>query len=384
MESAYLHVEVTTQQTPKRAGQVCGDQVGTHRSRYATTVILCDGIGSGLKANLAARMLVSRLTELLDRGVSLRRAFARCVETTEQHKTRGTTYAAFSVASILPDGAATVLSYEAPGAIHLASNGVAAPVDTRSETVGRAMVQEGMVKLGSGDGLLLVSDGVTQAGLGGSRPRGWGVGDVATFVQRQRRTGLSADELPAAVHRQAMEYWGHAGDDITACLLRLRPGRTLNLLTGPPTDKRQDRVVVQRFLERSGEKVVCGGTTASVVAGASGREVRVDRDSRDTLAPPASRIEGVDLVTEGAVTLNQVANLLDVEPEELPREGPVAELVRKLLAADRVRVLVGLARNPAAGDVSLKQLGVLQRETIVNRIAETIRTKGKLVTIETV
>jgi hypothetical protein len=110
----------------------------------------------------------------------------------------------------------------------------------------------------------------------------------------------------------------------------------------------------------------------------------VDRDSRDTLAPPASRIEGVDLVTEGAVTLNQVANLLDVEPEELPREGPVAELVRKLLAADRVRVLVGLARNPAAGDVSLKQLGVLQRETIVNRIAETIRTKGKLVTIETV
>jgi hypothetical protein len=229
-----------------------------------------------------------------------------------------------------------------------------------------------------------MSDGVTQAGLGGSRPRGWGVGDVATFVTRQRRTGLSADELPAAVHRQAMEYWGHAGDDITACLLRLRTGRTLNLLTGPPTDKRQDRAVVQRFLERSGEKVVCGGTTASVVAGASGREVRTERCSSDVLAPPASRIEGIDLVTEGAVTLNQVANLLNVQPHELPEQGPVAELVRKLLAADRVRMLVGLARNPAAGDVSLKQLGVLQRETIIERLAETLRAAGKLVTIETV
>ncbi len=385
MEPAYLHVEVTVAQSARRAGDVCGDQVSVRRGARASTVIVCDGIGKGLKANLAARMLVSRLTELIERGVSLRRAFARCVETTERYKSRGTTYAAFSVASVLPDGSATVLSYEAPGAIYVLAHGEASAPATRTESIGRALVHEATVRLGRGDGLLLLSDGVTQAGLGDARPRGWPVDEVARFVERHRQAGLGPDAIPDAVHRQALRYWGNpSGDDVTACLLRLRSGLTLNLLTGPPTDKREDAAIVQRFLGRDGDKVVCGGTTASVVARASGRDVQIDRDSRDALAPPASRIEGVDLVTEGAVTLNQVANLLDVEPEELPREGPVADLVRRLIEADRVRILAGLARNPAAGDVSLKQLGVLQRETIIERLADQLRAQGKLVIVETV
>jgi hypothetical protein len=385
VEPAYLHVEVTAAQSARRPGDVCGDQVSVRRGARASTVIVCDGIGKGLKANLAARMLVSRLNELIERGVSLRRAFARCVETTERYKSRGTTYAAFSVASVLPDGSATVLRYEAPEAIHISAHGEASSPVTRTESIGRALVHEATVRLGRGDGLLLVSDGVTQAGLGDARPRGWPIDEVARFVERHRQSGLAVGEIPDAVHRQALQYWGDpSGDDVTACLLRLRAGHTLNLLTGPPTDRREDAAIVQRFLDREGDKVVCGGTSAAVVARASGRDVQIDRDSRDVLAPPASRIEGVDLVTEGAVTLNQVANLLDVPPEQLPREGPVAQLVRRLLAADRVRILAGLARNPAAGDVSLKQLGVLQRETIIERLAEQLRDQGKLVTVETV
>lgn len=374
---------MTVARSPKRAGSVCGDQTACHRTAEATTVMVCDGIGSGVKANLAARLAISRLRELLDRGFSLRNSFARVVETVDRYKRRGTTYAALTAAAVLPDGTVSVLGYEAPAVVRVDGRGRASVLEGSPVTIGRSLVTEAACRLAPGEGLLIVSDGVTQAGLGHRCPNGWPMQEVARFLQERVEAGMPLDELPGEVHRSALDLWGEThGDDVTAALVRVRPGRTVNLLTGPPKDRRNDARVIERFLDSPGEHVVCGGTTASIVARQVGRPVDVLHDSPDRLAPPASHIDGVDLVTEGAVTLNQVANLLDLPPEELPARGPVADLCRRLQSADRVRLLVGLAENPAGGDVSLRQLGVLQREKIVARLAETLRSQRKLVLVE--
>lgn len=100
----YVHCEIDTHQVPKRAAAACGDVVAWDRTASATTVICADGLGSGIKANLAAQMCTARLHELLRQGRSLREAFASVAETMNRARGTDLPYAAFTVARVLNDG----------------------------------------------------------------------------------------------------------------------------------------------------------------------------------------------------------------------------------------------------------------------------------------
>jgi hypothetical protein len=254
----------------------------------------------------------------------------------------------------------------------------------RSETVDQALTTEANCFLAPGEALLVCSDGITQAGLGRGLPRGWQAEGVARFADDHLAAGGALAELPDAVHREARQLWGRqAGDDCTVVGAIARPGRAVALFTGPPARREQDLEIVRRFLALPGPKVVCGGTTATLLGRVLKRKVEVV-DDEPGLAPPSYRIHGLDLVTEGAVTLNQVYNILGEEPRTWGPASPVTELAELLRSADRVEILLGTARNPAAGDIVFRQLGVLGRETIVRLLAEKLQAAGKLVVIHAV
>lgn len=379
---AYLHIEVVTAQSPRNVGQPCGDVAAYDRTPAWTTIVCCDGIGHGVAASLAANLYVSRLRQLVRGGTSLHRAFEGIVQTLAEARGTDRPWVALSVAHVLNSGQATILGYEAPAAI-LAGRRHASPLPRRSHSIGTAVYEESTCYLEAGDALLLVSDGVTQAGLGTSYRGGWGIERAAEHVGELLRRGTPPNELAPLLHARALEVCGSdPGDDCTAVGAICRSGRTLTVLTGPPRDRARDGEIVRRFLRAEGAKAVCGATTAELVARELKIELSVDHASASLVAPPKYVLEGVDLVTEGAVTLNQVYNVLDEDPDAFDEESGVTELRDLLTSADRVTLMVGGAENPAHGHISFRQKGILPRRKIVSLLADRLTEAGKLVSIE--
>jgi len=356
--------------------------VAFDRTPSHTTIVVSDGLGHGIRANIAATMCVSRLLELFRGGFSLRVGFANMVKTMNEARGTDLPYAVFTVARILNDGTTTLLSYEMPPPI-LISPRHAAVLPQRTITLENALIGEANCHLESGEGVIVVSDGITQAGMGTAFKLGWEANGACRYINTCLLDGVLPREIPPYVHRRALEHWGPSpGDDCTVTLALSRWGNTVNVLTGPPSDPAQDNAVVAKFLLAEGTKIVCGGTTAGIVARHRGKKIAIDTESQPTIAPPKYTVEGIDLVTEGAVTLNQVYNVLDEDASAFEEDSGVTELHQHLRSADRVNFLVGVARNPASDNIAFRQRGILTRMQIVPLLADRLRKAGKLVVVD--
>jgi hypothetical protein len=254
-------------------------------------------------------------------------------------------------------------------------------LETKPLQWGKALVTETQSRLEPGEGLLLMSDGITQAGIGTAYADGWGPEGVVRFVSHSLLLGHQVQDIPRLVHREATRLWRTAGDDCTAAVAYCRSGHVVSLFTGPPADERQDELAVRRFMDLPGTKVVCGGTTADLVARWLGERVQLEQDPISMVAPPRYEIAGIDLVTEGAVTLNQTYNLLDTEEAQLRENSGVTELRKLLREADCIHILYGVARNTAMDMVSFRQQGILPRDQIIPHLVDKLRAAGKLVTV---
>jgi serine/threonine protein phosphatase PrpC len=379
-----LHIETMIAQTPKHAGEVCGDVVVCDRDEHATLLVVCDGIGSGIRANIAATLCAARLRTLIQEGLSLRHAVSRVAETMEQAKQDASTYCAFTAARILNDGSMTALSYEIPSPLLFSSQHVE-PLPTRSLTVGKALLLETRCLLQPGEAILLVSDGITQAGIGTRFHQAWGVEGVARFLNQHQITRDTMDKLPGNIIQEAVRLGdGGTNDDMSVLLAMCRPSKTLTIFTGPPSEPLHDHDVVKHFLDTTGWKAICGGTTARIVSDYLGKPMVLDKTADSLIAPPSHHLEGIDLLTEGALTLNQVYNILDADPETFEEESGVTQLYYYMQTADRIHFIMGGSLNPATLHISFKQRGVLPRATIVPLLADKLRAQGKRVVIEAV
>jgi len=367
-------------QSARRPGAICGDVVACDRQPRGATVVCADGIGSGIKAHIAAQLSTSRLMELLRQGFSLRQAFSSVVETLQHWRDPARPWAPFSVTRIRNDGATTVLCYEAPGPI-LVSRQLASPLPTHPMHLGKALVCESHCHLAPGEGVLLVTDGVTQAGMGCGLTHGWRLEGAASYLTGCLGRGAAIRALPHYVHREARRLSARGGDDCTAVLAFTKPGLTVNLFTGPPSRQEQDKEAVAAFMQSEGLKIVCGGTTAEIVARSLGYPVAVEQNATSLMTPPRYQIAEIDLVTEGAVTLTQVYNVLEEDTSVLKEDSGVTDLCAFLNIADRVNLFVGTAHNTAGDDVSFRQRGILTRKQIVPLLVKRLQTLGKLVVV---
>lgn len=378
----YVHIELEVAQSSKRPQGPCGDIVACERDPAATTVACVDGIGSGVRARIAARMCVSRLLTLLEEGFTQHQAVAAIARTMDQKRDPTRPYAAFNVARIRTDGMATVLGYEAPPPL-LVSHHHVVGLPARPVTLESSLATESHCHLQPGDALLLMSDGITQAGLGSGLPIGWQPEGVMRFANDCLAQGTPVRELAGRIQQHARQLWQVGGDDCSVALAICQRGQTVNIFSGPPADRQQDGPAVRRFMRLPGLKVVCGGSTAALVARELNKPVEVEQNPSSLIAPPRYDIPGIDLVTEGAVTLNQVYNLQGEDIRNLKEDSGVTELCTLLEIADRVNLFIGGARNRANADIAFRQRGILSREKILPLIAQRLRAAGKLVVTET-
>lgn len=368
-------------QARKARHLVCGDYFLCDRTPEATVMILCDGIGSGVYANVAAITCGDRLKALLEGSFSLRAACEQVAESMHRARSEETPFAAFVAARILPGGQYTVYAYENPGPIHI-HQGIARALKERYIAVKYEMIAEYSGVLEEGDMLMLCSDGVTHAGLGGGFATGWEIGGVveeinAFFHQDGVPERLLSRILHTSYNISGKVYW----DDTSLVLIHCRRAAELTVLTGPPINRAEDANVIRLFMEAPGQKVICGSSTTEIASRELKRPAEIVSMNLLPGHPPEYKMEGVDLICEGAVTLNQTMNLLLEDIDFTIFDTPVFRLCRMLLEADSVSFIVGCGYNPAHEDPLFRQLGVKPRQRIISRIADHLKDRGKLVSV---
>ncbi len=377
----YLYISDYTAQANKKNNLTCGDYTMIERTPDYTDFVLCDGMGSGPKANMSAIMCASRIITLMQNGISIYRACEKAVELMHRARTEDIPFAAFSVVRINKSGHYTSLSFEIPPPI-IVKNGIAEIDEQRYFSCAHEVVSECAGKLEAGDSMIYVSDGVSQAGLGMMPDMGWGIEGFNKFINSGITKNLSLNEIADKALLQTHRLSGRVhADDTTISVLSAKTADIINLLTGPPDDKKLDSEFVSEFLKSHGSKIVCGSTTAEITARELHERVEIEDISTEFSQPPKYRINGIDIVSEGAVTLNQVYNLLDVSIEDMPADSVVGEIAEMLLKADVINIFLGDAKNAAHNDISFKQIGIVERETIIKLIVEKLEQKEKVIRI---
>jgi hypothetical protein len=368
-------------QKAKTGFTVCGDTCEYARSMEETVYIVCDGIGSGIYANIAAITCAQRIKELLKLGVPPLAICEMVAASMHRARTENIPFSAFSGAVIFPEGQFNLYTYESPNPI-LIQNGTAMVLSPRYYTSNYEVIGEFTGALFENDSLILMSDGVTQSGMGRDHDFGIGADGIADFINRKLNIQEDIDLVP----KKIVEYCaalsgGRYEDDMTLALLNFVPAFELTLLTGPPSKPAMDRDFANMLAAASGKKVVCGSTTIDIIS----RELGLKTETANLNfsagfgAPPEYNVEGVDLATEGALTLHQVCNVVDSPIEMFSGNSSVDRLCMMLNEADVIYFHVGNAVNDAHEDLIFKQIGVRVRRKTVKTLAEKLRTMGKLV-----
>ena len=236
---------------------------------------------------------------------------------------------------------------------------------------------------------------MTHAGVGksGKYKFGWPWELVAEFVSEQCLTSLSSARMAAALCAECSQiYEGKPGDDTTVVVARIIDRKPVNLMTGPPLDRNDDETITADFMkDESAKHIVSGGTSATILSRELGRPLRVSMDYSDPDIPPIAFMEGIDLVTEGVLTLRKAIELLkryliecDLSSEffsELDKKNG-ASMIAKILIEDctELHMFVGTAANSAYQNPGMAfDLGI--RQNLVKQLKEAVEGMGKKVTV---
>jgi hypothetical protein len=382
-----LFYEWGGKQLQKHGEELCGDNIAITRHADSVTLALSDGLGSGVKANILSILTTRILMHLIENKLSLNEVVETLSRTLPVCEIRKLAYSTFSIGQFFTEGHVRVVEFDTPSVILLRQRkSVSVPYDERE--IEDKTIRELEFKVKVGDWLVFVSDGVLNAGIGGLYPLGWGAKQVSRFLEEHCHPELTAQQLAEKLAEAAWDlYCGKPGDDVSVAVIKVRHKLTATVLTGPPADRSVDETIIAKFTQRQGFLVVCGGTTAKIVARHLGnKSLEVDLATMKPDVPPLARLEGIDLITEGILTLTRTNELLqsgaDQETVKFQTDA-ASELVRLCLDVDHVHFIVGLSVNPAHQNPDLpRQLGM--KLAVVREIAEELRKRSKEVTIETV
>lgn len=380
-----VYYEWAAKQINKRGEELCGDSIVVSRRPDGIVAVLSDGLGSGVKANILATLTAKIASHLLENDIPLDEVVQTISETLPVCRVRKIAYSTFLIARMETNGAMQVVEFDTPPVFFL-RDGRILPLDYEKREADGKSLREASATVRPGDWLVLVSDGVVNAGIGGAHPMGWGWDQIAAFIERCVARDISADEMVGRLADAAGElYAGPPGDDVTIAAVKARRVRFAVVMAGPPKDRARDGEIVDALMSLPGRKIICGGTTARIVAARTGRNLDVDLATMTPDVPPMGSIPGVDLVTEGVLTLTKTLELVrsGIPQAKLAfgKDG-ASRLAGMLLSSDVIRLLVGHAINPAHQNPDLpSNLGI--RSRILTELAEELRKLGKQVHIET-
>ena len=388
-----ITVDVAYKSLNKFTEVLCGDKVELLKTDDSNIMILADGMGSGVKANILATLTSKILGTMFLNGATLEECVETIVETLPICKVRQVAYSTFSILQVFHSGAAYLVEFDNPSCIFI-RNGKLVPIPQNIREVQGKKINEYRFQVQRGDALILMSDGTVHAGVGQLLNFGWLWEDIAKYAVKQYALTISAMRLAAAICQACDElYQYRPGDDTTVACMRIINAKPVHLMTGPAQDPSMDEEMVRSFMsgDDSTKRIVCGGTSATIVSRVLKKKLDVSMNYVDPDIPPIAYMDGIELVTEGVLTLNRVVQLLrryakneTVSEDfflELDKQNG-ASMVAKMLIEDctELHLYVGKAINSAYQNPGLPfDLGI--RQNLVEQLKTVVEEMGKQVTV---
>ncbi|MDD6467575.1 MAG: SpoIIE family protein phosphatase, partial [Erysipelotrichaceae bacterium] len=335
--------------------ELCGDRVEMISTKDATIVVLADGLGSGVKANILSTLTSKIISTMMMQGCTIEECVETIASTLPVCNVRKVAYSTFSILMIDRAGKAYLAQFDSPSMFYI-RNGRCWNYPTTIREINGKKIFESQFDIQLEDMMVMVSDGVIHAGIGNLLNFGWEYENVAAFIETAYHKNRSAKTMAAMVVNTSCElYDNQPGDDTTAAAIHIRENHVINILLGPPADPSLDEMVMQKFLGNPGKHIVSGGTTSSMVARYLNEEVETDLSYIDPEIPPIGHMKGVDLVTEGVLTFNRVMEISNhlLEPDYkdvfwLEKKDGASIICRLLFEeATEIHFFVGRAMNPA-------------------------------------
>lgn len=380
-------IDIHSASLNKLGEELCGDKVKYLKTGTQTTVVLSDGLGSGVKANILATLTTEILITMLNADVPLEEVLKTVIGTLPICQVRKIAYSTFTILWV--DGHTNhfkVINFDNPPPV-FCHRGRVEPLDMETQEILGRKLQSAEGWLDRGDFLGAISDGVLYAGMGMTMNFGWGWDNIAQYVEgvigSQAHTARSI--VKRVIDHTFDLYQGQIGDDATMVGLYVRQRHPLMIFTGPPLEEGQDESFVNRLLDFEGRKVVCGGTTGNIVASYLGEIVEMDLSTMRRELPPIGMLSGVDLVTEGILTLSKATEYIrqchcDLGHLRFDNNGAYL-LAREILQADAIHFLVGQSINEFYQNPLLPK-NISIRRSLIEDLVTVLRRFQKEVSVE--
>lgn len=386
-----ISLEVSYKSLCKHGEELCGDKLELIKTETSDIIILSDGMGSGVKANILATLTSKILGTMLREGAKIEECVDTIAKTLPVCSVRKVAYSTFSILQIFNDGRAYLVEYDNPACVFVRDKKLQ-NINYTVKNIEGKNIREYRFNVALGDYFVLLSDGVVHAGVGNILSFGWGRQGAAEYIKKACMNDVSAPRLVSMLCRTCSDlYMGSPGDDTTICAAKIVRRRNVNIFTGPPTSYDDDAVLMRDFMTTPGTKIVCGGTSANIAARILNKKIVASINYTDPEIPPIAALEGIDLVTEGVFTLNRCADMLeqynkgDISEKFFDRldADNGAAMLAKILVEEctHLNMFVGQAMNAAHQNVGLPfDLSIRMR--LVEKIKTECEKMGKTVNVK--
>lgn len=367
--------------------ELCGDNVDISVNGDYITLVLADGLGSGVKANILSTLTSKILCTMISNDIEIEECIETIIKSLPVCKERGLAYSTFSVVHIDTNGRGYLVEFDNPQAIYL-HNGKALNFERKRLDILGKVVYKTDIELEPSDVIMVMSDGTVHAGIGMLLNLGWQRAEIMEYLEKTVTPKMSARCIACLLASACNDlYLDKPGDDTTVAAVRIRESSEINIMVGPPVDKSKDDEYIREFMNMQGKHIVCGGTSSQIVARFLGEELHTSLDFSDKEIPPIAFIKGIDLVTEGVITIRKLLSMSekyldikDVSPKYYVKNDGASLLAESLFEdATEVNFFVGQSVNVAHQGLPIDTTMKLK---LVEALSENLKKMGKKVTVK--
>ncbi len=369
--------------------ELCGDHVDVvEENENSTVIVLADGLGSGVKASILSTLTSKIISTMMAEGLPIEECVETIAATLPVCSVRGVAYSTFTIIHLLNNDTAEIIQYDNPQVIVLRDE-VNYDYPKTEMNIGGKKIFKSTIKLQENDIFIAMSDGCPHAGIGLAFNFGWKREDIIDFMVTIVPAGYTAKTLSTMLVDECNKLYGFKpGDDATACVVKIRKREPMNILFGPPSNRDDCDRMMSLFFSKEGKHIICGGTTSSIASKYLGKPLKATLNFEQSDVPPIAEIEGVDLVTEGVITVNRVLEYAKdylgenelYEKWNFKRDG--AALISRLLfeEATDINFYVGRAINPAHQNPDLP-INFSIKMNLVEELSKCLKQMGKRIKV---
>ena len=375
-----MFIDMACSQKKKYNQNAYGDFFASNRfpNMNRGVAVLSDGLGSGIKANILACMTSTMLLKFMENHFDIEKSCEIIMNSLPVCKVRGISYSTFSAIDCFENGKAKIVEEGNPDFIWIRNGEVLKPQyqTIQSKDFKNRMMKVYNINFEKYDRVIFCSDGATQVAMGSKQyPLGLGRDGLIKIIlnKLEQDPEISSQKLSDYLVKQIelIAPDRELKDDTSICSIYCRDPRESLIFTGPPYHQEKDGYYAKTFIEFKGKKAISGGTTANIISRELNLPVTADMSLNFGKLPGLSKMSGVDLVTEGILTLTKTLEYLE---KGNPENNAAMALMDFMLNSDCINFLVGAQMNKAHYDPNLP-IEIEIRKNIIKQMAKVLEEK---------